>query len=241
MTRGLPLKSRVPRVLGLGLVLGAVLLAPNLLYENGLWQFLRLFRGQDQQLHNTLYLSLLSWVPSSWDESSQLAVLQVVKLVLKLIFLGVGALIAYRVYRRGAALTPDYLFGSIVVLLLVYFSVGSPEIHEWYVGWFLCFVFWVNNRAYYNLGMVLTTALNALAILTVRCPTPIVNFAWSICFFILWLGLYYLWKQQQGKSWQPSPLSGPGVADDGREQAQDVDRRTGVPGRVLQPLGSVTG
>jgi hypothetical protein len=209
MTRGRPLKELVPRVLGLGLLLGAVLVAPYLWYENGLRNFLRLFRGQDQQLHNILYLSILSVAAPSGDEAAQEATLQVVKLVLKMISLGLGAAIAYRLWRRGAGMTSDHLFASIVVLLLLYFAIGSPEIHEWYTGWFLCFVFWVNNRAYFKLGMVLTTALNALAIFTVRCPPAIIHIAWSLCFLMLWAGLYYLWKQHKAKAWQPSPLSGP--------------------------------
>jgi hypothetical protein len=216
MTRGRKLAGLVPRVVGLSLLLGAVLVAPYLWYENGLHNFLRLFRGQDQQLHNILYLGILNVTVGSADEATQLAVLQVVKFVLKLIFLRLGTGVAYRLWRRGAAITQDHAFASIVVVLLLYFTIGSPEIHEWYTGWFLCFIFWVNNQAYYNLGMLLTTAFNALAILTVRCPPAIIHLAWSLWFLLMWAGLYYLWKQHQAGAWRPSPLfeatdSGPAI------------------------------
>ncbi len=200
MTRGRPLKGLVPRAVGLGVILAAVVLAPYLWYENGLWNFLRLFRGQDQLHHNPLYLLLWVRLAPSTDDVTLLATLQQVKLVLKLIFLGIGLVIAYRLWRRGAAMTPNHLFASIVVLLLVYFTVGSPEIHEWYIGWFVCFIFWVNSRAYYNLGMFLATAVNVLAIFTVRCPVPVIHAAWALCFLLLWAGLYYLWKAGDARS-----------------------------------------
>jgi hypothetical protein len=210
MTRGRPLKGQIPRIVGLGLVLTAVLVSPYLWYENGLANFLRLFRGQDQQLHNILYTLSLSALAPSADEAAQAATLQVIKLVLKVVFLIAGAGIAYRLWRRGPGMTADDVFSSIVVLFLVYFAVGSPEIHEWYAGWFLCFVFWVNNRAYFNVGMVLTTLLNAVAIFEVRCPPALIHIAWSVCFLAMWGGLYYLWKQQQANAWQRSPLAPPG-------------------------------
>jgi hypothetical protein len=207
MMRGRPLRTLLPRALGLGLLLGAVVLVPYLWYENGLWNFLRLFSGRDQLLHNFLHeLSVVALTPSD-DMEAVLTTMHRVGFVLKLVFLGVGGLIAYRLWRRGTAMTPDHLFASIVVLLLVYFAVGSPEIHEWYAGWFVCFIFWVNRRAYYNLGMVLTTALNALAILEVRSPAPVVHIAWTLCFGLLWVGLYYLWKEGRAGAWRASPLA----------------------------------
>jgi hypothetical protein len=200
--------GQVPRLLGLGLLLGAAVLVPCLWYDNGLWNFLRLFRGQDQKLQNIVHITILSVVARSADEATVLATLQVVKLVLKLIFLGVGGAIAYRLWRRGPAMTPNDLFSSIVILLLVYFTVSSPEINEWYAGWILCFIFWVNNRAYYNIGMVVMTVFNALAIFQVRTPPSLSSLAMSAGFLTLWAGLYYLWKQYKANAWQPSPLAG---------------------------------
>jgi hypothetical protein len=195
MMRGRSLAAGVPRALGLGLLLAGVVLAPYLWYENGVWNFLRLFRGQDQLHRNFLYLSVTTAVAMSTDEATLLATLQQVKLALKVCFLGLYALIGYRLWRRGPALTSDHLFASVVVMLLLYFVVGSPEIHEWYVGWFLCFVFWVNDRAYYNLGMFLTAALNPVVIFQVRSPYGVMNAAWQVCFLVLWVGLFYLFKQ----------------------------------------------
>jgi uncharacterized membrane protein len=126
MTRGRRLSGLVPRALGHCVLLTAVVVAPYLWYDNGLSNFLRLFRGQDQLLHNPLYLFILQGVVPTADDATVLAALQVVKLVLKLIFLGVGLVIGYRLWRRGASMSADHLFASIVVLLLVYFTVGSP-------------------------------------------------------------------------------------------------------------------
>jgi hypothetical protein len=56
----------------------------------------------------------------------------------------------------------------------------------------VCFIFWVNNRAYFNLGMMLATAVNALAIYTVQSPVAMMNGAWMLCFLLLWAGMYYL-------------------------------------------------
>jgi hypothetical protein len=229
MTRGKSLTKQVPWVLGLSLLLGVLMVAPNLWYENGLQNIARLFRGQDQQFHNVLYWFTFLIVRPGTEEGGQQ-----LKLLLKLIFLGLGALIAYRLWRRAAAMTTDHLFASIVVMLLLYFTVGSPEIHEWYSGWFVCFIFWINKRAYYNLGMVLTTALNALAIYEVRCPPSIMYFAWSLCFMILWAGLYYLWKHHQSKEWQPSPLSYENISRQGAKthrkstEAGDLPMRLGA-------------
>ncbi|MCI0455429.1 MAG: DUF2029 domain-containing protein [Gemmataceae bacterium] len=206
MTRGRSPVARLPRALGLGLLLAAVVLAPSLWYENGVWNFLRLFRGQDQLHRNFLYLMALPAVTPSTDEVTLAATLAQLKLALKLFFLGLYALIAYRLWRRGPALTSDHLFASVVVMLLLYFVIGSPEIHEWYIGWFLCFVFWVNDRAYYDVGMLLTVALNALVIYEVRSPYPVMFATWQLCFLVLWAGLYYLLKQKLAKAPRRSPL-----------------------------------
>jgi len=216
MRRGRPRAALVPGALGFGLLLAAVVLAPYVWYENGVWNFLRLFRGQDQLHRNFLYLFILKFVTlltykttmlATLQPIKMLAILQPIKLALKSVFLVLGALIAYRLWRRGPAMASDDLFASIVVMLLLYFVVGSPEIHEWYIGWFLCFVFWVNDRVYYNVGMLLTAALNALVIYEVRSPALVIAATWSLCFLVLWVGLYYLWKQRQLQAWRPSPLS----------------------------------
>jgi hypothetical protein len=92
-------------------------------------------------------------------------------------------------------------------MLLLYFVVGSPEIHEWYVGWFAAFVFWINRRSYFRAGMALSCVIQALAILT----GPRIVFSWLLgwvwIFAFLILLLYYLWRHSR------APHSSPLFAD----------------------------
>jgi alpha-1,6-mannosyltransferase len=200
MLRGRGLLPAVLRGLGLVFVLAAAVLSPYLWYEAGILNFRRLFLGQDQLIVNPVY-----WLLTRPDSTE--STVQWVKLALKVPFLVGYAAYASYLWRRRCPVQPADLFVGIANVLLIYFSIVSPEIHEWYVGWFLCFLLWINDRSYFVLAMVLSTALNALAIFTVRGPVLLLMAAWVCIFACLWLSLHYLyhqtWKQRKHL---PSPL-----------------------------------
>jgi hypothetical protein len=200
MMKGRRLVTAVLAAAGLTLFFAFVVLVPYFWYENGVHNFVRLFRGQDQ-----LYRNLLYWLPLIFIPDPDLGSAQIVKLVLKAIFLAIYAVIAWLLRQKGAKLTPGGVFAGIILWMLAYFTIGSPELHEWYIGWFLCFVFWVDDLSYFNVGMFLTVAFNPLVIFEVKAPTPVLRACWQICFLVFWLCLYYLYRRKLVEH-APSPL-----------------------------------
>jgi hypothetical protein len=194
--------AAVGRTMLLGALFGLCSFLPSLLYEDGPANFLRLLAGRDQLHVNFLYL-----LPKLYLEQKGGMDFQTFKMAMKgLFFLLYGGLGTW-ILARGKSFTRDEMFRALIVMLLLYFVVGSPEIHEWYVGWFAAFVFWINRRSYFRAGMALSCVIQALAILT----GPRIVFSWLLgwvwIFAFLILLLYYLWRHSR------APHSSPLFAD----------------------------
>jgi hypothetical protein len=174
----------------LGTILAGVVLLPNLAYEGGMQNFVRLFRGVDQLHRNFLYL-FLAYHPTDPGP------MESTKMVLKMLFLSLYALILGLVWKKRASLTSDYVLAAMVLALLLYFVIGSPEIHEWYMGWFLCLVFWIDDLTYFNVGMILSILMNALVIFEVRSTAKMEVLVWEICFLVMWAVLFYIYRKNR--------------------------------------------
>jgi len=187
------------RVAGLGVAFVVLTFLPSFLFENGVSNFHRLLVGQDQLRMNPFYLVIEKFVTKGWMEYDRL------KMVLKSIFFLIYACILLRLFLKGAKAGPQDLFFSISMMFIVYFLIGSPEIHEWYAGWFMAYIFWINQRVFFEGGMILTCGLHILAIFTGNHLLISQTLACVLMFALLWIFLgriLGILKCQKG----PSPL-----------------------------------
>lgn len=201
MLRGRWSPAHLLRAAGLTVLFVIASLSPSFLYEGGIGNVRLLFAGRGQLFRNILYYTATLNLMAFGIEDEQ-----VVKMVLKGIFMLIYAGIALFLLQKKETLTTDSLFASLTMMLLFYFIIGSPEIHEWYLGWFLGLIFWINDRAYFQAGMILSTVVNPFFIYEIKSPFLMIVFGWWTCFLILWCLVLYLYHQGRQPVREPSPL-----------------------------------
>ena len=187
---------------GLMLLFTLLTLTPSLFFPKGISNFIRLLLGRDQLTVNFLYI-----LPTAFLVNTGLIKMVVLKMALKSCFVVIYGMLLLRLLGKQKGAEATDLFSTITLIFLFYFTVGSPEIHEWYVGWFLIFIFWINQKRYFLAGLILSVGIPTLVIWTGPRLGICRLFGWVGVFFLLWFCLHLLLLNRK-YSMQPSPLFG---------------------------------
>lgn len=201
-TQKLTLPRAVLRATTLALVFAIVAILPSLLYPNGPANFLRLLKGQDQLMRNFLYIEPLR-ILQQFTVVSRDTVLH-----LKWVYKGLFVLAYAGIWIRGLCNRGSFDFEALMKgclsALVVYFLVGSPEIHEWYLPWFFMFTFFSRDRRRFQFGMVLSTCILPFVIFEVRSPWGILMAARYAFFGVIWIAAWaYLFRRESSPAESP--------------------------------------
>jgi hypothetical protein len=186
------------RLSAYALLFCVLMILPNYLYEGGFSNFIRLLTAKDQQMVNPLYV-LVAESAGAFGASEA-----AIKGALRTLFLLLYAASLLGILLRPSRLSVQDFCGFLICLLLVYFALGSSEIHEWYATWFFAFIFWVNRLSFFQAGIFFGCALQAFAIYTGHQMFILHRLGWTLMFVALWICLWHLFKSLRKDG--PSPL-----------------------------------
>jgi hypothetical protein len=197
--RGIWRPGQLFRIFGLSALFTLCFTAAHLLYPDGLNWYSRVSPEGDQFQLNMFYgivgglLSALNWVDYEIFKSGA-----------KVLFLLIYSFLGIRLLAKGRSVTAQDLFITLSLMFLCFFTIGTSFFHEWYAGWLLVSMIWVNRLAYFRAAIALPISLQTFAILTGQASPIVFVLGWSLMFLLLWLCLGYLLRSSSDH--RPSPL-----------------------------------